>query len=199
MVKFNKEGSKAVVEFEKGTSNTVVNSIRRTILDDVPTMAIEDVEVVANDSPLYDETVAHRIGLVPLKTDLDSYNFRNKCSCGGIGCALCEVKMYLSQEGEGYVYSGAIKSDDPKIVPVDEKIPITKLFGDGKIELNMKAILGTGREHAKWAPAHTYLTEEDNGSLKLFIESFGQLDEKEIYNKALDILIEKVEELENKL
>ena len=197
MVSSKSENGQFVVEF-KNTHNTIVNSIRRIILDEVPTFAIEDVEVVKNESPLYDETIAHRLGLIPLKTDLKSYNLKSKCPCNGVGCALCEVKMSLSSENEGYVYSSEIKSDDPQIVPVYDNIPITKLFEGKKIELNLKAVLGTGREHAKWAPAHTYL-RENKDNVELIIESFGQLSEKEIYNKAIEILIEKIEDLEKKL
>lgn len=197
MVELKFDGEKTVFSF-RDTHNTIVNSIRRIILDDVPTFAIEDVEVIVNKSPLYDETVAQRLGLVPLKTDLKSYNFKNQCSCGGVGCALCEVKLTLTQNEAGYVYSGSIKSDDPQIVPVDKKIPITKLFGNSSIQLNLKAILGVGREHAKWAPAHTYMRESEKG-VDLIVESFGQLETKEIYNKAIEIIIAKIEELEGKL
>lgn len=178
----------------KDTHNSIVNSIRRTILDEVPTFAIEDVEIVINESPVYDETIAHRLGLVPLKTDLKSYNSRESCKCGGIGCALCEVKMSLSQNEEGYVLSGSLKSDDPKIVPADEEIPITKLFPNKKIELNLTAVLGTGRVHAKWAPAHAWM-KEDGKNLNLMIEPFGQLDAKTVYNTAIDILVEKIDNL----
>lgn len=191
------EGKAGIFEFENN-SNTIVNSIRRIILDEVPTFAIEDVEVVSNESPLYDETVAQRLGLIPIKTDLKSYNFRDECSCGGIGCALCEVKMGLLAEDEGYVLSGLIKSDDPQIVPVDKNIPITKLFKDKKIELNLKAILGVGKEHAKWAPAHVYMRDTDK-SVELVVESFGQMEVKEIFNKAIDVLVEKIKVLESKL
>jgi DNA-directed RNA polymerase subunit D len=197
MVDFKDNGNKATVVF-KDTNNTIVNSIRRIILDEVPTFAIEDVEVVVNGSPLYDETIAQRLGLVPLKTDLNSYNFKETCSCGGVGCAMCEVKMVLVQTEDGYVYSGAIKSDDPQIVPIDLEIPITKLFNGAKIELNLKAVLGKGKEHAKWAPAHTYLKDSDKG-VELVIEPFGQLAAKDIYNKAIDVLIEKINELESQL
>ncbi len=191
-------GNQFVVTF-KDTSNVIVNAIRRIILDNVPTFAIEDVEIVVNESPLYDETIAHRLGLVPLKTDLKSYNFKDECKCGGIGCALCEVTMTLKQDSEGYVYSGSISSNDPQIIPADDKIPITMLFPGKKLELNIKAVLGTGREHAKWAPAHSYLKEEKNGEIQLIIEPFGQLSGKEIYNQALEILIKKISDLESKL
>lgn len=195
--KIKTDGDEMVFVFSK-THNSVINSIRRIILDEVPTFAIEDVEIISNESPLYDETVAHRLGLIPIKTDLESYNFKKNCKCGGVGCALCEVKMTLKQDGEGYVMSGSIKSDDPKVVPAEDTIPITKLFPGKKIEISMRATLGVGREHAKWAPAHTYLREEGN-DVELRVESYGQLDSKTIYNKALDILGAKIVELEGQL
>lgn len=191
------KGDDFIVEF-KGTHNSIVNAIRRIILDEVPTFAIEEVEIISNSSPLYDETLAHRLGLLPLKTDLKSYNFRDMCKCGGVGCALCEVKLSLKEEGEGFVLSSSIKSDDPKVIPAHKEIPVTKLFGEQKIEANLKAILGKGREHSKWAPAHAYL-KEDKSKLDLIIEPFGQLTGKEIYNGAIDILCTKIDELEAEL
>lgn len=194
-----KTKNKGIITF-KNVHNSIVNSIRRTILDDVPTFAIEDVEIISNDSPLYDETIAHRLGLIPIKTDLASYVFKDKCSCGGVGCAMCEVKMNINFTGPGYVYSSSIKSDDPVIIPADLRIPITKLFKeDDKFECNLKAILGTGRIHAKWAPAHVYFKEINGSTIDLIIEPYGQLDVKTIYNKSIDIIIEKIEELESKL
>ncbi len=189
----------SLITFE-GTHNSIVNALRRTIIDHVPTFAIEDVEVVKNESPLYDETIAQRLGLIPLSTDLKSYNFKSECSCGGVGCALCEVKLSLFQDEEGYVNSGALQSDDPQIIPVDKDIPITKIFPGKKIELNLKAVLGTGIEHAKWAPAHSYLKEgEKEGEIVLIVEPHGQLDAKTIYNTSIDILTKKITELEEQL
>lgn len=187
----------AVFNF-KDTHPTVVNSFRRIILDEVPTFAIEDVEFVKNESPLYDETVAHRLGLVPISTDLKSYNFKQNCKCKGVGCALCEVKMTLKSEGNGYILTDAIKSNDPKVAVVDKEIPITKLFGEKAIEANLTAVLGRGREHAKWAPAHTYL-KQSGKSIDLFVEPFGQLSAKDIYNNAIDILVAKIKDLEGEL
>lgn len=189
---------KAVVSF-KGEHNTVVNSIRRTIVDDVPTFAVEDVEIVKNESPLYDESVAHRVGLIPLTTDLKTYKIADANKYNDVGTALTEVHMLLKADEAGYVYSGAMSSDDPKIVPADKKIPITKLLEGKKLELNMKAMLGTGREHAKWSPAHSYLKESGKDGVDLIIEPHGQLSAKEIYNTALNILVSKVEELEAQL
>lgn len=197
MVDFTLKNNRGIFSF-KNTHNSIVNAFRRIILTEVPTFAIDEVEVVKNDSPLYDETVAQRIGLVPLKTDLQSYNFKKDCKCGGVGCAMCEVKMSLKQEEPGYVYSGSIVSDDPVIVPFDEKIPITKLFNSKKIELNLRAILGCGKDHSKWSPAHSYIRESED-KIDLIVEPFGQLEVKEIFNKSIDILIEKIDSLEASL
>ncbi|MFW6285543.1 MAG: DNA-directed RNA polymerase subunit D [Nanoarchaeota archaeon] len=197
MVEFTQKNNKAFITFEKGY-NTIVNSIRRIILEEVPTIAIEEVEVIKNESPLYDETIAQRLGLIPLTTDIQSYNFKSQCSCGGVGCAMCEVKMSLKQNEPGFVYSCSIKSDDPQIVPVDNEIPITKLFKNHQLDLNLRAILGQGKEHAKWSPAHSYLQETDD-KLELIIEPFGQLEPKVIYNKAIEIIIDKITKLEEQL
>ena len=190
MVDFKQDSNKSYFTFKDETPY-LANAIRRIILDEVPTFAIEDVEFVRNDSAIYEEALAHRLGLVPIKTDLIAYNLKDECSCGGIGCALCEVKMTISQDEEGYVRSSSIKSDDPQIVPADDQIIITKLLPGKTFQANLKAVLGKGKEHAKWSPAHTYL-KENNGGLDLVIEPYGQLDSKEIYNKAVDILISKI-------
>ena len=69
----NKEQGK--LSFILRDSNPVfANTLRRLMIDEVPTMAIDDVEFSKNNSILYDEMIAHRLGLIPLKTDLKSYN-----------------------------------------------------------------------------------------------------------------------------
>jgi DNA-directed RNA polymerase alpha subunit len=49
-------------------SESLANTIRRSLAE-VPTLAVDEVEIFKNDSALYDEVLAHRIGLIPLKTD----------------------------------------------------------------------------------------------------------------------------------
>mgnify|MGYP001587156120 CR=1 FL=1 len=78
-----------------GINVAIANTIRRLVLDEVPTLAVEELNLTKNSSALYDETVAHRIGLVPLKTDLESYNLSSKCKCKGEGCAKCRVNFKL--------------------------------------------------------------------------------------------------------
>ncbi|MBN1376906.1 DNA-directed RNA polymerase subunit D [Candidatus Woesearchaeota archaeon] len=136
-----------------------INSLRRYIMKEVPVMAIEDVEIINNSSIIYNEVLAHRLGLVVLSTDLKTYNMKNECKCKGKGCAGCEVKMSLKEKEPGYVYASQIKSKDPKIKPVYGKTPIAKLKKGQKIELVATAVLGKGKEHSKWNPGLVYYNQ----------------------------------------
>ncbi len=134
-------------------SPDVANAIRRTIMLDVPTLAIENVTIYDNTSALFDEIVAHRLGLLPLPTDLQTLIFRDECGCNGEGCPNCTVHYTVSKEGECTVYSGDLDAEDATWAVVDEKVPLLRLEKDQRIILEAEAILGTGKQHAKWQPA----------------------------------------------
>jgi len=136
----------------KGTDTTFANLLRRYIIEKVPTMAIETIEFNENTSALFDEIVAHRLGLIPLTTDLKSYEMISKCKCGGEGCNRCTLKLTLKSEGPGTVYASEIKSKDPKVKPVYGKTPIVKLLKEQQLELIATAVLGQGNDHTKFSP-----------------------------------------------
>ncbi len=136
----------------RGINVAFANSMRRNMIDTVPTMAIEDVEFRKNTSVLYDEIIAHRLGLIPLSTDLKSYNLPAKCKCKGEGCNRCQLKLTLSSKGPAVVYASDIKSKDPKVKPVYPKIPIVKLLKGQELELEATAVLGQGKDHMKFSP-----------------------------------------------
>jgi DNA-directed RNA polymerase subunit D len=140
----------------KDSTPVFVNILRRLIVDDVPTMAIEHVEFSKNNSILYDEMIAHRLGLIPLKTDLKSYNLPEKCKCEGKGCNRCQLKMVLRASKIGNVYASEIKSKDPAVKPIHGEMPIVKLLKGQSLELEATAVLGTGKQHIKWSPCHVY-------------------------------------------
>jgi len=141
-----------------GTTLAFANAIRRLALTEVPTLAIEDIYVLKNTSPLFDEFIAHRLGLVPLKYDPNvlPLNFKDECECGGIGCNLCTVTLTLSKEASGnapeMVYSGDLVSSQEGVEPVSPNIPIVKLGQGQALELECMAQLGRGKDHAKWQP-----------------------------------------------
>jgi len=143
----------------RGVDTPFVNALRRNVLAEVPCMAIDEVVIIENSSVLHDEVIAHRLGLIPLKTDLDSYNLPEECPCKSeFGCNLCRVTLTLDQEakeGTITVYSGELASENPNIVPVSDKIPIIKLTKGQKLKLEAYARLGKGKKHAKWQPVST--------------------------------------------
>jgi DNA-directed RNA polymerase subunit D len=134
----------------------LMNALRRIALAEVPSMAIDEVVMIENSSILQDEMVAHRLGLTPLKTDLDSYNLPEECECQSeFGCALCRVTLTMdaeSNDGTRTVYSGELVSENPSIIPVSDKVPIIKLAKGQKLKLEAYARLGKGKNHAKWQP-----------------------------------------------
>lgn len=140
----------------EGVDAAFMNSLRRIIVAEVPAMAIDEVVVIENSSMLHDEILAHRLGFVPLKTDLDSYNLPEECSCKSeLGCNLCRVSLALDVEAKDNgrtVYSGDLVSENPNIMPVSDRIPIVKLAPDQRLKLESYARLGKGERHAKWQP-----------------------------------------------
>lgn len=134
------------------TTPAYMNALRRFLVSKVPTMAIEDVKFVENGSALYDEMLAHRMGLVPFHTDLKSYFIKEKCKCKGAGCARCQVSMSVNKTGPCIVYAENIKCKDPKITPVYPKMPVVKLFEGQTVKAEMTACLGYGKDHIKFSP-----------------------------------------------
>jgi DNA-directed RNA polymerase subunit D len=135
-----------------GASPAFANGFRRAMIGEVPTLAIEDVRIYDNTSAFFDEMLAHRLGLIPIKTDLSTYSTKEKCACGGAGCPGCMVTFTLSVEGPKTVLSSDLIPQDPNATPVYDNIPIVKLTKGQKLVIEAHAVLNTGREHAKWQP-----------------------------------------------
>ena len=136
----------------RGASPAFANAFRRSMISEVPTLAIEDVRIYDNNSALFDEMLAHRLGLIPIRTDLSAYSLPDQCACTGAGCPSCVASFTLSVEGPRTVYSRDLIPQDPETTPVNDDIPIVKLAEDQKVVLEARAVLGTGKTHAKWQP-----------------------------------------------
>ncbi|MGA8905870.1 MAG: DNA-directed RNA polymerase subunit D [Candidatus Bathyarchaeia archaeon] len=148
----------------KGTGHAYANALRRAMMAEVPVMAIEDVIIIENTSVLYDEVIAHRLGLIPIKTDLDAYVLPEECDCKSeLGCSKCRASFTLEAEAVDepvMVYSSALQAEGDA-TPVSGGIPIVKLAPMQKLKIEAYARLGRGLEHAKWQPtsacAYKYL------------------------------------------
>lgn len=127
----------------------IANTIRRILISEIPIFAIDDVIILENTSILNDEILAHRLELIPLKSD-PAYSLKDKDRVA--------IRLSLNvnaENGKRTIYSGDLISDDPHIVPVYKNIPIVKLERGQKIVLEAYAKLGIGKEHAKWQAVST--------------------------------------------
>lgn len=147
-----------------------MNSLRRVLLQELPKMAIHDVDfnlgpIRDSDSgkmfesvaPLYNEIIAHRLGMLPIHTDLRLFNFRDECVCEGEGCPNCSIMYVLNKQGPCTVYSGDLEpitgdtgGDMPKYKIIEDLIPLVKLNDNEALLIYATAILGRARIHAKW-------------------------------------------------
>ena len=129
------------------------NELRRVMMQEVRTMAVEWVDFRKNDSALPDELVANRIGQIPLTFDRKAYNLPEECECGGKGCVNCQVELVLKKKGPGVAYASDMKTKAKDVQPVFDKIPIVELFEDQELQFEAIAQLGTGKKHVKWQAA----------------------------------------------
>ncbi len=146
----------------EGITPAIANSIRRTLVSDIPKLAIDKVvihhgqirdregNVYDSSLALFDEMVALRLSLVPIVTDL-KMNFRDQCTCEGKGCPLCTVSYSVNKLGPAVVTSGDIQAvSNPELKPSDPDIPIVKLGPKQAMLVSADAVLGRGKQHAKW-------------------------------------------------
>ncbi|MBA0726879.1 hypothetical protein Golax_002675, partial [Gossypium laxum] len=156
------------------TDASMANALRRVMIAEVPTIAIDLVEIEVNSSVLNDEFIAHRLGLIPLTSQRAmSMRFSRDCdACDGDGqCEFCSVEFHLRakciSDQTLDVTSKDLYSSDHTVVPVDftdsagyesseqRGIIIVKLRRGQELRLRAIARKGIGKDHAKWSPAAT--------------------------------------------
>ncbi len=129
-----------------------INAIRRCAMVNVPKIAIEDVNIIRNDSAMFNEVLAHRLGLTPLVSDLDALEGLSLPEDDDWGEFSNGIMFSLKEQGPKVVYSKDLISSDSKIKPVYDTIPLVKLKEDEIIDIEAVAKVGYGKEHAKWMP-----------------------------------------------
>ena len=167
-------------EFELTHASTAfANALRRVMIAEVPTFAFEHIEFRQNTSPLPDEFIAHRLGLIPLYSErAPDFKFQSECDCED-GCPKCTVlyminvacdtdkprivttndlEYFLPDDDHAFApYIEAAQTIRPVEIPAipgDEPVPITicKLGKGQVLQVLCKATKGIAREHAKWSP-----------------------------------------------
>jgi DNA-directed RNA polymerase subunit D len=192
-----KEDERVIVKFNNAPRQ-YVNALRRLSISEVPTLAIDDVIILENSSVMHDEAIAHRLGLIPLRTDLDRFVMPNDCDCKStLGCSKCRVLLVLDSEANEktkVVTSGELLSEDELVKPVSRDIPIIILAPSQKLKFEAYARLGVGKDHAKWQPTSAAIVKDgkDENESILIIETNGALTAEEVIMAAIEKLNSKI-------
>ncbi|HET7283527.1 MAG TPA: DNA-directed RNA polymerase subunit D [Nitrososphaeraceae archaeon] len=186
-----KEEERIVIKFSN-VPRQYVNAIRRLSISEVPTLAIDDVVILENSSVMHDEAIAHRLGLIPLRTDLDRFVMPHDCDCKStLGCSKCRVLLVLDSEANEktkVVTSGELLSEDELVKPVSNDIPVVVLAPSQKLKFEAYARLGVGKDHAKWQPTSAAIVKDgkDENEAVLTIETNGALTAEEVVMAAIE-------------
>jgi DNA-directed RNA polymerase subunit D len=169
------------IEFIAEVSTSFANMVRRYSISRVPVLAIDQVTFYDNSSPLWDEYIAQRLGLMPITTPEKTPES-------------AEIVFSLDAEGPKTVYSSEMKSSD-KDIQVAKNIPIATLGPNQHLRFESKAILGIGRKHAKFQAGIVSYGKEGN-SLRFMVESCCQMEPAEVIERACDVIIDDIEAVE---
>ena len=178
----------------------VLSSIRRAAMEEVPTIAIDTLFIVENNSVIHDENLAHRMAMVPLDSEKAIKKYRSPEECSECPtCEDCYTRIVLDvrndEEEEKVVYSGDMQIEDPDIKPVYENIPIVVLGKGQSVSLEAQARLGRGKEHIKWSPTTVSVLTY----LPVLVFDLNGLDENTKLNDCLDCIAKGFPDLAEKM
>ena len=161
----------------KETDRAFANAMRRTLMSNVPKMAIHRVrfelgtitdsqtgEVFESVGALPDEVIAHRLAMIPIPTFHDEFCFlEDDPGNEGLpreewGTPASQIIYHCSARGtpEGRLVTAGdlnvLGEDKLQIPELYRDIPITKLYSGQYLEFYAYAVMGIGSDHTKWSP-----------------------------------------------
>ena len=184
----NQDEQKISVKLQ-GIPLQYANALRRICLNGVPIFAIDTVDILENSSIIADEGIAHRLGLIPLKTEFSAIESNNESD---------RILLTLDSgdtDETRTVFSDEIKSNDSFVKPISDKIPIVTLAPDQRIRIEAHAKLGRGTEHAKWNSSNiATLTDTNKDDERILtVESTGALEPKHIILAGINELSSRLD------
>ncbi len=194
------EDEQKIVVKLKGIQLEYANALRRMCLNGIPVFAVDDVVIIENSSVLADEALAHRLSMIPLKTDFSRFVEPSKCDChSDTGCSNCRVLLMIdtgTPDTTRTVTSAELTSEDEIVKPISDKIPIIEIAPGQNIKLEAYARLGRGTEHAKWNASNvSVLTETDKQDEHILtIESSGCLEPSQIVLSGINELANRIDD-----
>ena len=184
-----KNSTEDTIEFlVTGMSIYLANALRRVMIAEVPTWAIDIVQFEKNTTVLVDEMIAHRLGLIPLTSSTDPVD-EDEIPVQEVSFTL---DLTAGTDPEEWM-SEQLEPDNVDVVSAIDGIPIVKAARQQRLKLTAIAKKGTGKEHSKWSPVSTCFYETVPEGILFNIETVGSLDPVEVVQKAIEILCEKLQ------
>lgn len=167
------------------TDEAVANALRRAMIAKVPTLAVKHLEISRNGSGLFDEVIANRVGQIPFTIPQNVEDEED------------EVHVALKQEGPGKALAEDMQTDNEEAEPVNPDTEIVTLKEDQALEFEAVAVLGRGTDHAKHQGGTVGYEKVDDGEYNFRIESTSGYSNEELFNKALEVLQEELEDFKS--
>lgn len=175
-----------VLEFKLcDVDNSIANGLRRVLLAEIPTVAIDVVTVKKNSSVFPDEMLVHRLGLVPFLSKKAAHmNYIKDCSCNGNGCDLCQIVVHLNvkcseTDHSREIFSTELVSSDPEVYPIagsEKGVWLLTLGRSQEFECKCYVRKGIAKLHSKWMPVAT-VSMQYCSQIDLNAEAFTRMDE----------------------
>ncbi len=181
----SKDAKKISVKL-KGIPLQHANALRRICLNGVPIFAIDTVDVIENSSVLADEGIAHRLGMIPLHSDLSKFDE----SDSRVTLVLDSGKVETTKT----ITTAELISQDDIVKPISDKIPIVQLAPGQQLKFESYAKLGRGTDHAKWNSANisVLVNSDKDHEYILTVETTGALEPQEIILSGIDELAKRL-------
>lgn len=146
------------------------NRFRRILFEEIPTLAVDHVQITLNTTNLSDEYLAHRISSIPFIRNGHSEGYlRLKVKCGDT------PQIILGRDLQG------------TIRPVNEEILILKMRPGQEVDLHVHLTLNTGKEHTRWSPISIFSWTKVGYCYHIQIETHGMMSSQEILREAIRI------------
>ena len=173
-----------VLEAQLSEANpAIANALRRSMTVKVPTLAIKELHINQNESALFDEILANRMGQIPLTIPEEVGEDDT-------------VHIAVQQEGPGIVHAEDIKTGNEQSEPVNPDAVIVELKEDQKLTLEGEAVLGNGAEHAKHQGGAIGYQKTQEGQFVFRIESTSGYTNKELLKQSITEIQNELDEFE---
>ena len=193
-IKVLEENADKVVFEMTNTTPAIANKLRVTLLEMVPTMAIDRVEVVTNTTVMHNEALTARLGLIPIVADARKFEYydehldANNSICFMIDIE-CDQDMTVTTSDMHWIpLDGQEKKFPEGFSPFHDDIPIIKMKAGQALKIQMHCVKGTAEKHTKWSPVGTATFRLiSKGHYVFTSESVGQYGQMDLLHEAIRI------------